>query len=32
MYGEAIDLYIEALEEDQLPVPVETFDAIPVAV
>jgi hypothetical protein len=32
MYGEAIDLYIEALEEDQLPVPVETFDAILVAV
>ena len=29
---EAIDLYIEALEEDQLPVPVETFDAILVAV
>ena len=29
---EAIDLYIEALEEDQLPVPVESFDAILVAV
>lgn len=29
---EAIDLYIEALEEDRLPVPVENFDAILVAV
>ena len=28
---EAIDLSIEALEEDQLPVPVESFDAILVA-
>lgn len=29
---EAITLYIEALEEDNLPVPPETFDAILVAV
>jgi len=29
---EAIDLYIEALEEDHLTVPVESFDAILVAV
>jgi predicted RNase H-like HicB family nuclease len=29
---EAIALYIEALEADQLPVPEETFDAILVAV
>jgi len=29
---EAIALYIEALEEDNLPVPPETFDAILVAV
>jgi predicted RNase H-like HicB family nuclease len=29
---EAIDLYIEALEADGLPVPPETFDAILVAV
>jgi predicted RNase H-like HicB family nuclease len=29
---EAIVLYIEALEEDNLPVPPETFDAILVAV
>lgn len=29
---EAIALYIEALEEDNLPVPPETFDAMLVAV
>ena len=29
---EAIDLYIEALEADNLPVPVENFDAFLVAV
>jgi predicted RNase H-like HicB family nuclease len=29
---EAIALYIEALEEDNLPVPPETFDALLVAV
>jgi predicted RNase H-like HicB family nuclease len=29
---EAITLYIESLEADQLPVPPETFDAILVAV
>lgn len=29
---EAIGLYIEALEADNLPVPVETFDALLVAV
>jgi len=29
---ETIALYIEALEEDNLPVPPETFDAILVAV
>ena len=29
---EAIALYIEVLEEDHLPVPVESFDAILVAV
>ncbi|MCG2711876.1 MAG: type II toxin-antitoxin system HicB family antitoxin [Candidatus Omnitrophica bacterium] len=29
---EAISVYIEALEEDSLPVPEETFEAIVVAV
>jgi predicted RNase H-like HicB family nuclease len=29
---EAIDLYIEALEEDGLPIPVERFDLLAVAV
>jgi predicted RNase H-like HicB family nuclease len=29
---EAIELYIEALEEDQLPVPPEHFEALLVAV
>lgn len=29
---EAVDLYIETLEEDKLPVPPETFEAIAVAV
>lgn len=29
---EAINVYIEALEEDNLPVPEETFEAIVVAV
>lgn len=29
---EAIDLYIEVLEEDDLPVPQENFDAMLVAV
>ncbi len=29
---EAIQLYVAALEEDHLPVPIDTFDAILVAV
>jgi len=29
---EAIDLYIEALEEDRLPVPEERFEAMLIAV
>lgn len=29
---EAIELYVEALEEDDLPVPGESFDALLVAV
>jgi predicted RNase H-like HicB family nuclease len=29
---EAIELYVAALEEDHLPVPIDTFDAILVAV